>query len=472
MAARTWRRGATLFATAMSVTLVVAACGGGDDSTDGDTATADAGGGATDEATGETGGVEGGGDACAEFEQYGTFDGGEIEIFSSIRDIEADKFVETFAPFSECTGLTINWNGTGEFEAQLQVRVQGGDAPDIATIPQPGLLATLVAGGSVVEAPAEVAALVDEGWSESWKGYGTVDDTFYAAPLGANVKSFVWYSPSYFADNGYEIPETWDDMLALSDEIAATGIKPWCAGIESGDATGWVVTDWFEDVVLREVGADVYDQWVSHVIPFNDPQIAAAAERVGGILKNDAYVNGGYGDVQSITITAFQDGGLPILDGQCAMHRQASFYANQWPDGTVVGEDGDVFAFYLPVVEAGGDRPVLGGGEFVTAFNDNPETVAVQTYMASAEFANAKATLGAWISANTGLDVANVESPIDQLSVEILQDPESVFRFDASDLMPAAVGAGSFWSNGTDWINGSVDTPTMLNNIEASWPAS
>ncbi len=459
MAARTWRSGATVFATALSVSLVVAACG---DSSD--TGSTDASGDASGDAAANA--------DCAEYETYGTFDGGDVEIYSSIRDVEADLFKESFADFEECTGLTIEWNGTGEFEAQLQVRAQGGDLPDIATIPQPGLLATLAADEYPVPAPDAVTALVDEGWGEDWKAYGTVDDTFYAAPLGANVKSFVWYSPSYFSDNGYEIPETWDDMLALSDEIAATGIKPWCAGIESGDATGWVVTDWFEDVMLRENGADVYDQWVAHEIPFNDPAIVSAAERVENILKNEEYVNGGLGDVRSITITPFQEGGLPILAGECAMHRQASFYANQWGDDVVVAEDGDVFAFYLPTINDDGDRPVLGGGEFVTAFNDNPETVAVQTYMATAEFANAKASLGNWISANQGLDVANVANPIDVLSVEILQDPDATFRFDASDLMPAEVGAGSFWKNATDWINGSVETDAMLANIEDSWPAS
>ena len=161
--------------------------------------------------------------------------------------------------------------------------------------------------------------------------------------------------------------------------------------------------------------------------------------------------------MKSIATTAFQDGGLPILEGECGMHRQASFYANQWPEGTEVAEDGDVFAFYLPPTTTSNGKPVLGGGEFVAAFADRPEVQAVQTYLSSDVWANekAKATLGGgWVSANKGLDVANLASPIDKLSVEILQDPEAVFRFDGSDLMPAAVGAGSFWKEMTDWITG------------------
>jgi alpha-glucoside transport system substrate-binding protein len=326
-----------------------------------------------------------------------------------------------------------------------------------------------------MKAPDATAANVDKWFGPDWKGYGTVDGKFYAAPLGANVKSFVWYSPGVFADNGWEVPQTWDEMTALSDTIVQSGkMKPWCAGIGSGEATGWPVTDWLEDVMLREVGADVYDQWTNHEIPFNDPQVVSALDRVGEILKNPDYVNGGIGDVKSIATTTFQDGGLPVAKGECAMYRMAGFYANFWPEGTEVGEDGDVYAFYLPPIDESQGKPVLGGGEFVAAFEDRPEVQAFQTYLASDTWANEKAKAtpaGGWVSANTGLDVANLVSPIDQLSGEIFQDPEVTFRFDASDLMPGAVGAGSFWKESTAWITGK-STKDALDAIEESWPAS
>jgi len=189
-------------------------------------------------------------------------------------------------------------------------------------------------------------------------------------------------------------------------------------------------------------------------------------------------MNGGYGDVKSIATTAFQDGGKPIIDDQCALHRQASFYANQWPEGTKVAEDGDVFAFYLPPVDPAKGKPVLGGGEFLAAFNDKPETQAVQLYLQDGNWVNEKAKLGDWITANKQLKAENVltvtdqqPNPIQQLSVEILQDPSTVFRFDASDLMPAAVGAGTFWKGMVNWITGA-DTKKVTDAIEASWPKS
>jgi len=194
---------------------------------------------------------------------------------------------------------------------------------------------------------------------------------------------------------------------------------------------------------------------------------------VGQYLKNDKYVNGGLGNVKSIASTTFQDAGIPITKGTCSLHRQASFYAANWPKTAKVGPDGDVFAFYLPGKTAD-DHPVLGGGEFVTAFSDRPEVQAFQTYLSTDVWANEKAKAtpgGGWVSANKGLDINNLGSPIDKLSAETLQDPEAVFRFDGSDQMPSAVGAGSFWKEMTAWITGE-STADALKNIEDSWPSS
>ncbi|MEV7428122.1 ABC transporter substrate-binding protein [Nocardioides sp. NPDC092400] len=410
---------------------------------------------------------------CEGLTEFGDLSGRDVTVYTSIVAPEDQPHIDSWKVFEDCTGADVKYEGSKEFEAQLQVRVQAGNPPDIAYVPQPGLLKNLVSTGKVVEAPEGTEANVDEFFGEDWKGYGSVDGKFYAAPLGANVKSFVWYSPSMFEENGWEIPETWDDMIALSDQIAQDGkIKPWCAGIESGEATGWPATDWLEDVLLRTGGPDVYDQWVNHEIPFNDPAVVEGLDTVGAILKNEEYVNGGIGDVKSIATTPFQEGGLPILDGECAMHRMASFYAANWPEGTKIAEDGDVFAFYLPAIGEDFGSPVLGGGEFVAAFSDEPEVQAFQTYLSSDVWANEKAKAtpgGGWVSANTGLEISNLSSPIDQLSAEIFQDPDAVFRFDGSDQMPGAVGAGSFWTEMTAWIAQDQSTEDSLTKIEESW---
>jgi alpha-glucoside transport system substrate-binding protein len=430
----------------------IAACGGSDDS-DSDTSS-NASASAID---------------CSPYTKFGDIKGKTVTIYTGIVTPEDTPHINSYKPFETCTGATVKYEGDKSFETQILVRAKAGNPPDLAIVPQPGLLKQLVATGKAVVAPDEVSANVDKFWGKDWKAYATIDGKFYAAPLGASVKSLVWYSPQDFKDSGYEVPTTLDALKALSDKMVADGKKPWCAGISSGDATGWPITDWMEDFMLRTAGVDEYDKWVNHSIAFNSAEPTAALNAVGEYLKNDKYVNGGLGDVKSIATTTFQDAGLPILDGQCGMHRQASFYAANFPKGTKVSEDGDVFAFYLPGKDAT-TKPVLGGGEFVLAFADRPEVKAFQTYLSSDTWANTKAKLSSgWVTANKGLDPNNLTSPIDKLAAQILLDPATQFRFDGSDQMPAAVGSDAFWKQATSWITGQ-DTTTTLNNIEKAWP--
>ncbi|WP_278235597.1 ABC transporter substrate-binding protein [Isoptericola sp. AK164] len=456
------RRRLAAVAAGAGLALVLAACGGGDDD----------GGGGDDMGEGGGGGAAADID-CAAYDEFGDLEGTSVSIYTSIVDPEQTQQENSYDAFEECTGVTVEYEGSREFEAQLLVRIQAGNTPDIAYMPQPGLLNTIVSDfpDAVVEAPEATAANVDEYFSEDWKEYGSVDGTFYAAPLGANAKSFVWYNPAMFADAGYEVPETWDELMELSETIATEQeVLPWCVGFESGDATGWPGTDWIEDVVLRTAGPDVYDQWYMHEIPFNDPQIVDAFDTAGEILKNPDYVNAGLGGVDSIATTPWDQAGVGVLDGTCWMYRMANFYATQWPEGTEVGSDGDVYAFYLP--GDGETQPMLGGGEFVLAFEDRPEVQAFQTYLASADWANQKAIAtpdGGWISANNGLDVSNLATEFDQDAAAILADENTVFRFDGSDLMPGEVGAGTFWTGMVNWVTGS-STQEVTDQIENSWP--
>ena len=413
---------------------------------------------------------------CEDYATYGQLDGAAVEVYSSITGVEADALTTVFNKFNDCTGAKVTFNGNKEFEAQLPVRVEGGTAPDLAVIPQPGLLQKMVGTGKVVKAPASVEANVDKWWSADWKNYGTVGTTFYAAPMLANVKGFIWYSPKEFAAQGYEVPKTLDELWALTAKMAKNGgtgpdYKPWCIGFGSDAATGWPGTDWIEDLVLRVNGPETYDSWVAGKTKFNSPDIKKAFEAFGNIALNPDYVNGGLGNSASIISTTFQEGGLPILKGSCSLHHQASFYQAQWPEGTDVSPNGDVWAFMMPPNKAGDPPAVTGGGEFVAAFNDKPATAAVQTFMSSDTFANARVKLGGVISANKGLDLANVDNQLMKDAVAILQGDTTVFRFDGSDAMPAAVGAGSFWTGMNDYVSGKP-LDTVLTDIDNAWPSA
>lgn len=391
--------------------------------------------------------------------------GKTVKLFSP-NDTQADikNFSAAWAPFEKCTGVKVEWEGSKTFEADVKLRLAGGNAPDIIDFPQPGLMAQNAAG--LKELPADIAADLGKNFLGGWLGYATVDGKVIGSPFRQNFKSFVWYSPKMFADKGYTVPETLTDLIALSDKIVADGGTPWCAGIESGAATGWVVTDWVEDMMLRLNSPEDYDNWVNHTLKFSDPKVKAAVDAVGAILKNPKYV----GNVKAIATTRFQDGGLPILDGKCFMHRQANFYKSNWPAGTTFGDDGQVSAFYLPVAKAGDPKVMLGGGDINSATNDKPETFDTIRFLASKEWADATAANMGNFSPRTDYDTSLLPDKFDQTFANIGKEA-AVFRFDASDLMPGAVGAGSFWKEATAWIVGG-STDAMLANIDKSWPAS
>ncbi len=416
--------------------------------------------------------AEGGGDT----NESGSVEGETVEIAGGITGSEADNLQKSFDTFTEDTGIIVKYTGDKGFEGNIVTKVAGGSAPDIAIVPQPGLLASLVGTGEVKEGTDAVSANVDEYWSEAWKSYGTVDDVFYAAPMLANVKGYVYYSPTKFAEWGVEVPKTWDELLTLTQTIRdATGTAPWCAGFASEAASGWPGTDWIEDLVLRQAGPEVYDSWAAGDTAFTDPDIKDAFDAVGEILLNPDYVNAGFGDVKSINSTAFGDPiASAVAGGTCALTHQASFLsANlltaQTADGRTpeIAPDGDIYAFVLPGVEEG-DVSIEGGGEFVTAFSDDAATQQVLEFMSTPEFADARVSLGGVISANTGADPSLPSSQFLVEAMELMQDPATTFRFDASDLMPATVGQGSFWRGMVNWIDGRP-TDDVLADIQAGY---
>jgi alpha-glucoside transport system substrate-binding protein len=415
---------------------------------------------------------------CAEGDSGG--DGGDVsgqtvKIAGGITGTEADALNKTFDQFTKDTGIKVEYTGDKSFEGNIVTKVAGGSAPDIAIVPQPGLLKTLIETGEVQEASEAVSANVDKYWNEAWKSYGSLDGKFYAAPMLANVKGYVWYSPKSFAEWGVEVPKTWDELLTLTKTIQEkTGKAPWCAGFASDAASGWPGTDWIEDLVLRQSGPEVYDEWVADKVKFTDAPIKDAFDAVGEILLNPDYVNAGFGNVKSINSTAFGDVAAKVADQTCALTHQASFLsANLLTAKTKAGSaptiapDGDVYAFVLPGMTEG-ETSIEGGGEFVTVFSDSEAVQQVAEYMSTPEFADARVKLGGVISANSGADPSLASSEFLTDAMKLLQNKDTVFRFDASDLMPATVGAGSFWKGMVNWIDGRP-TDQVLSDIQAGY---
>lgn len=415
---------------------------------------------------------------CAEGDSGGTSgSGGEatVRISGGITGSEADLLNQSFDQFTKDTGIKVVYTGDKSFEGNIVTKVTGGDAPDIAIVPQPGLLKTLIGTGDVKKASDTVSSNVDQYWGEDWKSYGSEDGTFYAAPMLANLKGYVWYSPAKFKEWGVEIPKTLDELMTLTATIQQkTGAAPWCAGFASGDASGWPGTDWIEDMVLRQSGADVYDKWVANEVKFTDAPIKEAFEATGKILLNPSYVNAGFGDVKSINSVAFADVAAKVADGSCPMTHQASFLSSNFltvknaaGQTPTVAPDGDVYAFLLPGVTEG-KLAVEGGGEFVTTFSDDANVQKVAEFMSTPDFANARVKLGGVISANKGADPSLASSEFLQEAMKVVQDPNTTLRFDASDLMPATVGSGSFWKGMVSWIDGTP-TDQVLSDIQTGY---
>jgi ABC-type glycerol-3-phosphate transport system substrate-binding protein len=261
---------------------------------------------------------------------------GSVTIFGPEVGDEQRGFEESFTAFTEETGIQIRIQGDRSAEEQIGVQVQGGNPPDIFIFPQPGLLRSFVEACQLVPLPDNVVSAMQENFVEGFIAGGQVGDQYYGVPNKSDVKSLVWYSPSAFEDKGYEVPDNHDDFIALMDEMVENGDTPLCIGIGSDAATGWPFTDWIEDYMLRLHGPEVYDQWVQNEIPFDDPRVIEVGEFVMDIWSTDGYVFGG---LQAAASTPFAESGLGVIQGDCMMHRQANFYAANWPSGVQVGSE-------------------------------------------------------------------------------------------------------------------------------------
>ena len=415
------------------------------------------------EADGGDGG-DGGGDAAQ--------GGGEVSLLHAISgEAEQEALQAAIDAFEEQTGNTVNVEASPDFETVIVTRATGGNAPDVALYPQPGLLERIVNTGAAVplsEVGVDVEALREElvpGMVET----GTIDDQAYGLPVKLAIKSLLWYAADNFEEQGYEVPQTWEEMVELSQTMVEDGTTPWCIGIEAGGATGWVATDWIEDIMLRLHGADVYDAWVAGELPFDSPEVRAAFQELERIWMNEEFVVGG---TTGILQTPFDASVTPMFDepANCLMHRQAGFITASFPADAQLGDQFD-FA-YLPPFDNEVGSPVLFSGDLAAAHTDNPVAGELISFLASAEGQQAWMSHEGAGSLSVRQDFDTSAYPTDALAQQgdILANADFA-RFDASDLMPGEVGAGAFWTEMVAWISGAQDLDTTLQNIDSAWPA-
>ncbi len=380
---------------------------------------------------------------------------------------ELEAFQKVLAPFEAKTGIKVDYIGTRDLDAVLTTRVEAGNPPDIATLPNPGIVAEFASRNVLVDLgqvfdPRELK----QNYADVWIDLGTYNNKLQVIFISADLKSLVWYNPQAFAAQGYRVPTTWAEMIALSDQIVAAGGKPWAIGLESGAASGWPGTDWVEDIMLRTAGPEVYDQWVNHDIPWTHPAVRRAFEIFGEIVRNEDYL---YGGTVGVLATNFGDSINPLFTKpvNAYLHRQATFiqsFINQNNPGLVPGKDYSFFA--LPPIEPHFGTPALGAADMVGLFKDTPEGRALIQYLASPEAQEIWVAQLGKLSANKRVNPQAYPNDLTRKAAEILVQAE-VFRFDGSDLMPPAVGSGAFWQGILDYVNGA-DLDEVLQFIEAA----
>jgi alpha-glucoside transport system substrate-binding protein len=402
----------------------------------------------------------------------GEYTGTSVTVNAQWVDAEEENILSVLTPFEEATGIDITYEGLTDYETVLTVRVEGGDAPDIAQIAQPGKMRQFAAEGQLVAISDWINMDQIRGdYIESFVDLGSHEGDMYGLFFKGDLKSIIWYPVEAFAEAGYEVPTTWDDLLALSDQIVAdTGTTPWCVSIEHGDASGWVATDWMEDILLRTAPPEVYDQWITHEIPFNDPEVLEAADYLSRIWFTDGYV---YGGNTAINATFVGDTQTPMFtEGgpECWMHKQAAWIPEFWPEGTEAGVDSSFF--YFPAIEEEFGNPVLGGGDQWMMFDDRPEVRALIEFLATADAARPWIERGGFVSPNSSVPLDWYGAFPNDVLASIMAEADT-FRFDASDTMPTEVGQGTFWSAMVDWVAANGEgTEELFQSVEDSWPAS
>ena len=385
---------------------------------------------------------------------------------------EEGMFKKVIANFEKATGATVKHSCSQSSEQQIVIDIKAGSPSNISVFPQPGLAANMAAIGGLTPLGDKARDFVKANYAagNSWADLGTYKDKagkdqFYGLFYNVNVKSLVWYNPDNFKEKGYKVPKSMEELQDLTKKIAADGGKPWCIGLGSDAATGWPATDWVEDMMLRTQPPEVYDGWVSNKIKFNDKRVVEAIDAYGWFAKNDAYVDGG---AKAVATVSFKDSpkGLFGAPPKCYMHRQASFIPAFFPEGKA--EEADFF--YFPAYKSKNlGNPVLGGGTIMTITKDSKGAKAFIEYLQHPQSHEIWMAEGGFLTPLKTVDLGKYKTKSLRKQGEILQNA-TTFRFDGSDLMPGAVGAGSFWKGMVNYSSGQT-AQAVADDIQKSWDA-
>ena len=399
-------------------------------------------------------------------------DSKSVTIWTSVDQPVVDGFNKVLLPEAKKQGITVNIKKVNDINTLIMTSIQANKAPDIAMIPQPGVVAEIVKRnkGTALDSILDMNALKSSMTAGTLEA-GQVNGKQYGLLASMNVKSLVFYNKKAWAKAGYPIPKSLPELEQLTDKIKADGGTPWCMGIQDpGGASGWPMTDWMEDLVMRYGGAQKYNDWVTHKISFNDPVVQQAGQEVQKLLFTSGNVTGGQ---KAVANSNWQTVANHMFDPKpgCWMLKQGNFITGFFPKAVQSNLDANVGVFGFPPATAGGEDPTLGGGDQAVLINDNKSSEAVMKLMSDKSLGTAAAKNGDYISPHKDFDVSLYPNNVVKGAAQVAYK-SSAFLFDGSDAMPASVGAGTFWKEMVSWTAGEEDLNTALKNIDQSWPTS
>jgi alpha-glucoside transport system substrate-binding protein len=374
---------------------------------------------------------------------------------------ELDTFLNALKPFEERTGHTIEFEGTRDLNAILRVRVDGGNAPDLATLPGPGILDQyqndLVDLNSVLD-----MEMVKKEFKQEWLDIGTVDGKLVALFLKVSPKGLFWYNAK---NPECQVVDTWDQLMNLANVRANEGKSTVAVGAESGPATGWPLTDWLEPILVRAYGANVYNELAQGKRKWSSPEVKDAWMKMGELVLNRKYSFGGPNYVRA---TGFGQAFRPLfIDAKKAAcyHNQAifiqAFITEKYPHFQA-GEDFDFFPF--PAINPQYKGSYMVGGDIISLFSDSPAPVALMQYLASKEFQERFAITGGAPSPNRMVSPAVFKNPVTRKVAELLNGAHEIV-FDLSDRIPQKEML-AFWKATMDFAEDPDGLDEILQRLD------
>jgi alpha-glucoside transport system substrate-binding protein len=412
-----------------------------------------AGCGGDDDEASDTGGAtteEGGGEAVS----------GNISVLAVWTGAEGEAFQAVLDGFKEENpDVTVSYKSASEPATVLSTAVEGGNPPDIAALPQPGFMTDFAERGALK--PIEFAREgIEEGYSESWLDLGSVDGELYGLFFKGANKSTVWYNVPAFEDAGVEPPADWDEFIEAGDTLKSSGVTPYSIGA----ADGWTLTDLFENIYLRTAGGDKYDQLTKHEIPWTDESVKEALTEMGKVVASDNIAGGTSSALQTDFPTSVTQ--VYADPPKAAQVLEGDFVGGVIADETTAEPDTGFNVYAFPEINDSGPV-VVGGGDVMVMFKDNPAARALIEYLATPEAAEIWAEKGGFSSPNKNVDTEVYPDELTQKTASELANAE-VFRFDMSDLMPGAFGSDSLFTLLQDFVQNPDDVDGIATKLEAA----